>query len=159
MLTTDPNDQCLKDGQKETGQNECYLVLSEEERAKGFIRPVRNSYTHVGKKLYYKGIHRLLDDEEKKEFPGRNYVAVMTVIEKENGEFGGGPYVTQQELDAWKNNKRIGGCGTSTRMGQALCETYARDPNFYGATYCTGCNKHLPVGEFFWDGTDQEVGS
>lgn len=98
MLTTDPNDQCLKDGQKETGQNECYLVLSEEERAKGFIRPVRNSYIH------------------KK-------------------------------------------CGGVTTMGSALSETYARNPKFYGATYCTGCKTHLPVSEFLWDGTDQEVGS
>lgn len=45
-LTTNPNDQCLHDGQKEVGQNECYLVLSEEERAKGFVRPVRDGYVH-----------------------------------------------------------------------------------------------------------------
>lgn len=52
-------------------------------------------------------------------------------------------------------------CGTATTMGRALAETYARDPHFYGATYCVGCGMHLPVGvngEFHWeDGT--KVGS
>jgi len=28
------------------GQNEVYIVLSEEERAKGFVRPVRCRYVH-----------------------------------------------------------------------------------------------------------------
>lgn len=31
---------------KENGQQEGYIVLAEEERAKGFKRPVRNSYVH-----------------------------------------------------------------------------------------------------------------
>lgn len=43
------------------------------------------------------------------------------------------------------------GCGTLTTMGQALAETYARDPKFYGATYCCECQKHLPVAEFRWE--------
>lgn len=29
------------------GQQEGYVVLAEEERAKGFVRPVRQSYTHL----------------------------------------------------------------------------------------------------------------
>ena len=29
-----------------TGQQKAYVVLSAEERAKGFVRPVRNSYVH-----------------------------------------------------------------------------------------------------------------
>lgn len=157
-LTTDPNDPCLQSGRKEEGQNACYLVLSEEERAKGFIRPYRDSYVHIGKDVrsHWKKIHRMLDESD--EYFGK-YVAVMTVIEKEDGSFGGGPYVTQEELDSWNSNKRVGGCGTSTKMGQAIAETYARDPKFYGATFCCGCNKHLPVGEFVWEGTDQIVGS
>ena len=32
-----------------TGQQRGYIVLSAEERAKGFVRPVRRTYTHVGK--------------------------------------------------------------------------------------------------------------
>ena len=45
-ITTNPNDECLIVGQKEEGQNECYLVLSDEERAKGFVRPYRDTYVH-----------------------------------------------------------------------------------------------------------------
>lgn len=51
-------------------------------------------------------------------------------------------------------------CGAVTTMGQELAETYARQPGFYGATYCTGCRMHRPVGaegEFTWitpDGLD-----
>ncbi len=32
---------------KENGQQEGYVVLAEEERAKGFVRPVRRSYQHL----------------------------------------------------------------------------------------------------------------
>ena len=50
MLTTDRNDPRLGRGSDATPgpQNKTYLVLSEEERAKGFVRPVRTSYRHVG---------------------------------------------------------------------------------------------------------------
>lgn len=92
-LTTDPNDPRLGHytGPEKPGpQAEVYLVLSEEERAKGFVRPVRQSYIH---------------DK----------------------------------------------CGVLTRMGLALAETYARDPKFYGATYCVGCSAHFPVSEFKWE--------
>ena len=33
---------------KDNGQQEDYIVLTPEERAKGFVRPVRRSYIHVG---------------------------------------------------------------------------------------------------------------
>ncbi len=84
-----------------TGQQKGYVVLSAEERAKGFMRPVRHSYVH----------------------------------EK---------------------------CGTVTKMGVALAETYARDPGFYSGTFCVGCHAHFPVGaagEFMWDGTQEKVGT
>ncbi len=99
-LTTDPNDPRLKRGvDAEPGpQNEVYLVLSEEERSKGFVRPYRDKYKHLE-------------------------------------------------------------CGTTTTMGRALSETYARNPKFYGSTYCCYCQKHLPVGEFTWDADGQVVGS
>lgn len=45
-------------------------------------------------------------------------------------------------------------CGASTRMGDAIAETYAADPTFYGGTYCATCRDHFPVGaegEFVWD--------
>jgi hypothetical protein len=31
-----------------TGMQKGYVVLSEEERAKGYVRPVRRTYTHLG---------------------------------------------------------------------------------------------------------------
>jgi len=102
-LTSDPNDARLTHGPdtEPVDQAEAYLVLSEAERAQGFVRPVRTSYQH--------------------------------------------------------NRGRA--CGTVTYMATAIAETYARDPQFYGATYCCGCRMHLPVAEFDWDGTDQAVGS
>jgi len=53
-------------------------------------------------------------------------------------------------------------CGGVTTMGQALAETYARDPHFYSGTFCAHCRSHFPVGEngeFVWDGTDERVGT
>lgn len=51
------------------------------------------------------------------------------------------------------------GCDGVTTMGRALSETYARDPNFYGATFCAHCNRHLPVDEFVWTADGERVGS
>lgn len=45
-LTTDRTDDCLKLIRPD-GMQECYLVLPEEERARGFVRPVRQSYIHL----------------------------------------------------------------------------------------------------------------
>ena len=50
-------------------------------------------------------------------------------------------------------------CGTVTTMGRALSETCARDPSFYGATFCCNCNRHAPVAEFVWTADGQQVGS
>lgn len=101
-LTTDPSDPRLGHGvdEKKIGQHVVYLVLSEEERAKGFLRPYECRYIH---------------------------------------------------------DRELGGCGAVTRMGVALSETYARDPGFYGATYCVRCEMHRPVGdagEFYWCNED-----
>ncbi|HEY5235773.1 MAG TPA: hypothetical protein VIJ14_06315 [Rhabdochlamydiaceae bacterium] len=79
---------------REDGQQKAYVVLSEEERKKGFIRPLRNKYIHNT-------------------------------------------------------------CGVLTRMGNALSETYARDPYFYSGTFCCGCGSHFPLEEFKWE--DGEV--
>lgn len=117
-LTTDPNDPCLINGRKEEGQNNCYLVLSQEQRDMGFVRPVRDKYVHVG-----------IDGHE---------------IDPE---------------DKSKHGLKGRGCGALTSMPKAIAETYARDPKFYSATFCCGCNTHLPVAEFTWDGTNERVGS
>ena len=40
-----------------TGQQKAYVVLSKEDRAKGFVRPVRRAYVHVGiDQIYEKGV-------------------------------------------------------------------------------------------------------
>lgn len=110
-LTTDPKDPRLTHGADDepVPMAEVYLVLSDEELARGFVRPVRKTYIHVG--------------------PGGS-----------------------------EGNLTGSGCGAATRMGTALSETYARDPKFYGATYCVHCQMHRPVAEFIWE-DGQVVGS
>lgn len=81
-----------------TGQQKDYIVLCPDERAKGFVRPYRDSYKHLP-------------------------------------------------------------CGTVTTMGQALAETYARDPHFYSGTFCCGCRTHKPLVEFVWTADGLQVGS
>ena len=159
--TTDPKDPRLGKGidEKEIPQHEVYLILSDEERAKGFIRPVRKSYVHVGRKLNYAGIDKMISpDDPYAKYNDKVYVATM-IVNDQDGKKIGSSYVTQEELDAWKDGKYIGGCGTLTTMAQPLAETYATNTSFYGATYCCGCKKHLYVGEFLWDGTNETVGS
>jgi hypothetical protein len=76
-----------------TGQHKTYWVLPEEERAKGFVRPYRETYIHLT-------------------------------------------------------------CGAVTKMSRSIAETYARNPKYYGATFCVHCRDHFPVGEdgqFKWE--------
>lgn len=98
-LTNDPEEARASGIDPDTGMQHKYVVLSEAERARGFVRPVRTSYIH----------------------------------EK---------------------------CGTVTTMGLAIAETYARDPHFYGGTFCVGCRSHFPVGEdgeFVWSVPREET--
>lgn len=92
-----PTDERLPDN-----QHADHWVLCANERAKGFIRPVRRKYIHQK-------------------------------------------------------------CGTVTTQPQAIAETYARDPSFYGSTFCVHCRDYFPVGEsgeFVWDdGSGQKVGT
>lgn len=137
-----------------SGQHGAYFVLSDEERAKGYQRPVRDRYKHVGRPgPRFPGV-RLLTDEEKARYPDAGYVRFEPYPESERPTTG--KFWTQAELD------RIGkGCGAVTRMAAKIAETYAREPTFYGATFCVGCGTHLPVGEdgeFVWD-DDTRVGT
>jgi len=100
-LTTDPEEARNSGIDPASGMQGKYVVLSDEERAKGFVRPVRLTYVHLT-------------------------------------------------------------CGAPTNMAQAIAETYARDPSFYGGTYCATCRGHFPVGpdgEFVWQGTEEKVGT
>lgn len=131
-----------------TGMHGDYWVLSDEERAKGFVRPVRHTYKHVGI-CGPVGPVRDTTDEERSRY-GNDFV-----VFEEVGE--GGRFWTRAEL------QRVGkGCGIVTKMSTAIAETYAAMPNFYGATFCAGCRTHLPVGdrgEFVWEGTEERVGT
>jgi len=134
-----------------TGQQKAYVVLSAEERAKGFVRPVRRSYKHVGP-AGPKFTLRDLTPEEHARYDDYGYVKFETYPEGYKGS-SVGRYWTQEQLD------KVGkGCGSITTMGQAIAETYARSPGFYSGTMCVTCGNHFPVGaqgEFIWldDGT------
>jgi hypothetical protein len=158
-LTTDPNDPRLGRGSDDAPvpQNAAYLVLSEEERAKGFVRPVRTSYRHVGTAGQR---YPLRDLNEKERGWWADDTGPDAFIKFEAYPEGGsskGRYWSQADLDA------VGkGCGTVTTMGGALAETYARDPHFYGSTYCVHCCMHRPVGvqgEFVWEPDGSRVGT
>ena len=148
-ITDDPTDPRLTRGAdtEPTPQAEVYLVLSEEERAKGFIRPLRRQYKHVGCQPKYP-IRDLTPDEHKR-YDQFNYVKFEKYPEEETAI---GCYWTQARLD---NH----GCGGITTMGLELCETYARNPKFYGSTYCCQCQMHRPVEEFIWIDDGAVVGS
>ena len=149
-ITDDPTDPRIRRGATDTErvpQNEVYLVLPEAERAKGFVRPYRDRYRHVGLRNRYP--LRDLTAAERERY-GDTYSKFEPYPESESPVTG--RFWRQADLNAK-------GCGTVTTMGRELSETYARDPKFYGATYCCGCMKHLPVGEFVWDADGEEVGS
>lgn len=120
-----------------TGQHLAYWILSEDERSKGFVRPVREAYRHVGVRPKYplRGL-----TEEEKRGPDVGYVAFEAY--PPDGSSSIGRFWTQAQLNS--------GCGCVTRMGRALAETWARDISYYGSTFCVNCGKHLPVEEFVW---------
>lgn len=135
------------------GQQEGYVVLAEEERAQGFVRPVRHSYRHVGRTT--PSTWRDLTPEEHQQYDKYGYMKFEPYGPERAPVLG--TFWKQSDID------RIGkGCGAVTTMGQTIAETYARDPHFYGSTFCCGCQAHFPVGEageFVWDGTSERVGT
>jgi hypothetical protein len=159
-VTDDPNHPGVKRGppdQAPVPQHDTYLVLSEVERAKGFVRPLRRSYRHVGI-AGPKYTLRELSQEERARWGDREFAKYEEYPQPNAyGSSAVGRYWTQKELDSIDK-----GCGVVTTMGVALAETYARDPRFYGATYCCGCQMHRAVGadgEFVWEGTNERVGT
>lgn len=145
--TTNPDNPELKIVDPDTGLQKTYLVLSEEERAKGFVRPYRDAYVHIGLRPKYE--LRPLSEADKKDPIKATYAGFEKYPDSISPLTG--RYWTHEELNS--------GCGTLTVMGRSLSETYARDPKFYGATYCAGCQKHFPVHQFHWNADNTVVGS
>ncbi len=147
----DTEERTMVDGSPETpdhrelrpdGQQKGYVVLSEAERAKGFVRPVRSSYRHVGVAVEHPT--RPLTPEEEERYADQDYIAFEVYPESESPVTGRFLTAAQQRA-----------CGTVTTMAQALAETFARDPKFSGSTFCAGCRSHFPVGEFRWTGENE----
>lgn len=135
---------------KENGQQKAYVVLSAEERAKGFIRPVRQTYRHVGDAP--PSNLRDLTAEEQENYGDEGYVKFEEYPPEKSPVTG--KFWTQAQLDEISK-----ACEQTTTMALPLAETYARQPNFYGGTFCCGCNTHFPVSQFVWAGTTERVGS
>jgi hypothetical protein len=138
-----------------SGQQKGYVVLSEAERAKGFVRPIRYSYVHVGLPAP-KGELRDLTEEEHARYGGKFGYVKFEPYGPDRAPVTG-KFWTQKELD-----KLGAGCGVMTTMSTKIAETYARDPKFYGGTFCAGCKAHFAVGEygeFVWVDTNIRVGS
>lgn len=152
-LTDDPNDPRIRRGVADAQpvpQNEVYLVLPEAERAKGYVRPFRDAYKHVGKAPPRYPLRDLTPDEHER--LDRFHYVKFEPYPQTPDSIVVGQFWTQADLD----NKD---CQTVTTMGRELSETYARNPKFYGLTYCFHCRKHLPVDEFVWIADGQRVGS
>lgn len=137
------------------GQQKGYVVLSDAERAKGFVRPVRCKYIHVGKRP--RNVTRDSTAGERARYntgsdPSEHYV-----------KFEVYPEGTSRIEKLWTAKDLVSGCGAQTVMGLALAETYARDPKFYSGTFCARCRSHFDVGEdgeFIWDdGSGERVGT
>lgn len=148
-ITSDPEDPRLVRGfdSKPVPQASAYLVLSDEERAKGFVRPVRTSYKHVGARPTH--TTRELTPEEKARHPNAKF-AIFEAYPGEAGETNG---------RFWTSDQLSSGCNEITHLNIHIAETYARDPKFYAGTYCVGCRMHLSVEEFAWVPDGSKVGS
>ena len=124
-----------------SGQHQAYWILSTEERAKGFVRPVRTRYVHVGVRPQFPTRQLNAEEHDLHDGYGEKYVAFEEYPESELPRTG----------RYWTESKLKSGCGVVTAMSETIAETYARDPKFYGSTFCMGCRTHIPVEEFVWD--------
>lgn len=130
-----------------TGQQKGYVVLCPDERKKGFVRPLRRVYVHTGRKPQYP--LRDLTDEEKSQYEDYGYEKYEEYPETERPALG----------RFWTADDLRSGCGAETRIAESIAETYARDPSFYGGTFCVRCREHLPLAEFVWKDDGTVVGS
>ena len=147
MLSGKPETPDHREIDPETGLQKDYVVLCPDERAKGFVRPVRRSYIHVGIRPKYP--LRDLTAEEQERYKQYGYIKYEAYPSSESPKCG----------RFWTGKDLHSGCGHVTTMALALAETYARDPKFYSGTFCAHCRVHLPLEQFVWAGTDEQVGA
>lgn len=70
---------------------------------------------------------------------------------KEDGQFENYPTVDDGEFEQPVRESYVHeGCGGTTTMTGDLPESVARDPEFYGKTFCATCGVHVPVEEVHW---------
>jgi len=50
-------------------------------------------------------------------------------------------------------------CSSITTIPAPIAATYARNPQYYGSTFCCACGDYFLVAEFLWFGTNVRVGS
>lgn len=82
---------------------------------------------------------------------------------REDGQFQNHPTKDEGEFvqPVRSSYVHVEECGTTTTMGTGLAESFARDPEQYGKTFCAGCEDYYPLDEFEWKGTEirlDEVG-
>lgn len=134
-----------------TGQHTSYWILNEDERKKGFVRPVRRTYVHVGRRICGK--------------PASDSVVAQMVVKCKDGEiyvcasepahegecFALLVKMTAKHAERFLTKGLLGGCDTVTTMSLDIAQTYARDPNFYSAGMCVRCKEHFPHEELRWE--------
>ena len=106
--------------EESTGMHKDYWVLSESERKKGFVRPVREVYVHVGCPGPTHPLRDLTEEEiNRNQKYNSNYVKFESYPQPNpDGSSSTGRYWTQEQLN--NVNK---GCGTETRMHVAIAES------------------------------------
>lgn len=134
-----PEDRSHAEINPKTGQQRDYVVLTPEERTKGFVKPLRDSYRHVGRRP--KHPLRDLTPEELARDAQYGYVKYEAYPESELPRTG--RYWTEADLKS--------GCGQVTTMHRSIAETYARNPEFYSGTFCSTCRKHFHLEQFTWE--------
>lgn len=135
------------------GQQKGYVVLSDAEIAKGFVRPVRRAYKHVGRRPKHPTRELTADERQRYNENSSDPFVLVEVYP---------PEMAPRTSRLWTGTEFHSGCGTTTTMGLALCETYARKPDFYSGTFCATCREHFPVGadgEFVWVEDGERVGT
>lgn len=71
---------------------------------------------------------------------------------QQDGQYENYPTVDEGEFEQKPRKTYIHqDCGKATTMSAELAESVARDPTYYGKTFCAECGEHVPVDEVEWE--------